>query len=137
MLEDVLNAGCGRLLVDELARLQALQHRLQPIVRAGSHMLDQIQREVFADDRQGLQQVFFGRRQCVDALGPQLQESFNSTLVRLRLSRRLKEVAGDYSFQFHFGSIKTRLDGVNDLTAPSFNSTLVRLRRGQPARAPR
>jgi hypothetical protein len=55
------------LLVDELARLQALQHRLQLLVRAGSYMPDQIQREVFADDRQGLQQTFFGRRQRVDA----------------------------------------------------------------------
>ena len=55
---------CGSF-VDELAGLQTLQHRLQPIVRAGSYMPDQIQWEIFADDRQGLQHVLLGRWQRV------------------------------------------------------------------------
>src|SRR3984893_18322835 len=44
---------CG-LLVDELAGLQALQYWLQLIVRTSSYMLDQIQREVLADNGQSL-----------------------------------------------------------------------------------
>jgi hypothetical protein len=66
VLEGIFFSQRG-LLVDELAGLQALQHRLQPIVRAGGDMPDQAQREVFADDRQDLQQVFLGRWQRVDA----------------------------------------------------------------------
>ena len=59
MLKGILRLGKGGLLVDELRRLQVRKEALQLVFGLLHHSRQQAQGKLFADHRQGLQQVFF------------------------------------------------------------------------------
>ena len=52
---------------------------------------------------------------------------FNSTMVRLK-AKLIKHNAEGYIFQFHYGTIKSRLARDVEFTFRDFNSTMVRLK---------
>ncbi len=67
MLEGVLDIAHCRLLVDELAELQVVEHSAQIVVGASGDGAHEAQRELLADHSQRLEQIFLIGRQAVDA----------------------------------------------------------------------
>src|SRR5271154_5872002 len=57
VLEDVLGVADGRLLVNELAQLQVIEHAVEFVLRLLNYLTNQRQRKFTADDGQRLQQV--------------------------------------------------------------------------------
>ena len=82
MLEGVLHLRKGRLLVDELRCLQVRQQPLQLFFGLLHDLLEQAQREFFADHRQGLQQRFLFWREPVDASGEHALHGGGNVKVR-------------------------------------------------------
>src|SRR6266851_1594490 len=69
VLEDVLDIAGGRLFVDELGKLQIMQHAVQLVFRFSDHPLHQAQRKFSSDHRKRLQQILFSGRQTIDSRG--------------------------------------------------------------------
>ena len=69
MLEDVRDVGNGWLLVNELGYLQIREQPLQLVVGLPGHFSYQPERELLANHRERLKQIFLLRRQPVDARG--------------------------------------------------------------------
>jgi hypothetical protein len=64
-----INAGCGRLHVDEFVRPQVREHRFKLGVCGGDHLPNQAERRFSSDHRERLEELLLLHRLSIDALG--------------------------------------------------------------------
>src|SRR5947199_2513972 len=87
MLKDVLYLRKGRLLVDKLGSLKVGEQPLQLLFRFVHYSPEEAQGKLFADHRQGLEQLFLLGREAVDASREHTLHSRRD--VKISRSRRL------------------------------------------------